>query len=340
MGFKILFTFMCVVFLFAQVGKVIKEYKREVLFPYKNEISTRLLEFEPINLAICVHVNAQYPGFEMGDGHMDALTYEELERRTNDGFERTVDAIYLEFLNRKFNVTWQLRKGKVLFFREDEKLLSRCFVVRVEPEEAKYQSIMSNTQLTIDFKHENYSLFLVPDMQNFHSMSYRYRGVGELVKAMRGFTRYSESCKHYGRMYEKCNSKWNCVDECVHNKTVDAFTLYSLNVSAHFIDKDLFAPDQWANRRLLRNDDTDTIYRKIVSDCKMAFKNVDCMAVNFKERLRVQDGTGSAEESKQKVQINLYYSQVKSSIDEPSMYKMALDLISVQTVGVSKQIKL
>ena len=332
MGFKVLFTFMCVFFLFSQGGKVFKEYRRELLFPAKNEISTRLLEFEPINLVVCVHLNATYSGFDMSDDH--ALAYEQLEARTNDAFERTVDAVYLEFLNRKFNVTWQLMTNKVLFFKLNERQLSRCFVLKIEPEEAKYQSILSSTRLIVDFKHEDYSLFLVPDMQNFHSMSYRYGGVGELVKMMRRSTRRAENCKHYGRMYDKCNSRWNCIDHCVHNRTIDAFMRYSLNVSARFIDKDLFKRDQWSSRRLTRDDGTGMIYNKIVSDCQMAFKNVDCMAVNFKERPRVQDGTGSVE-SKRKVQINLYYDQVKSSIDEASIYKLVLDLVSLQTVGLS-----
>ena len=332
MGFKILFTFMCTYFMFAQVGKVVKEYKREVMFPAKNEISTRLLEFEPINLALCVHVNARYPGYHMGDAHMDALTYAELESRTNDAFDRTVDGIYLEFLNKRFNVSWQLMRHRVLFFKLEQNLLSRCFLLRVEPEEAKYQSILSSTRLTIDFKHEDYSLFLVPDMQNFHSMSYRYRGHGEPLKVVRGSTWRAENCKHYGRMYEKCNSRWNCFDQCVHNKTVGAFTMFNLNVSARFIDKELFDRDQWNNRKLLRNDDTDKIYSKIESDCRMAFKNVDCMAVSFKDSPRIQDGTGNMMENRRKVQFNLYYDQVKSSIGEPDLYKVVLDLISVQTV--------
>lgn len=193
----------------------------------------------------------------------------------------------------------------------------------------KYQSILSSSKLTLDFKHDEYSLYLLPEEnEHFHSRSYKYAGRG-FEKMFKGSSK-AERCMNYGETYERCKTRWSCIDECVHNKSAtllrtERSTKYELRV----VDKDRFADEsEWASS-YPKNSFNEEIYRIFETECKKMLPDPDCLEVNFQHRTQVEE---QPEMEKRRVQIEMYYNEIRIQKEEPSFYRLILDLVSVQTV--------
>ena len=221
---------------------------RESIVNYNKKVDDRMAKTsvaysrrpEKIGLVVCVPVDTFL------SGNTGRMTLAELELATNDAFNRTVNELYLEFINKRFEVDWRVKK-KVLFNANDySSELGRCFLVDIHPEraEAEFHSIWSELKLVITFKHPMYELYILPEGQNFNYNSFRYdpNKSNKFNKVI--FKSSPLKCVNYRRDFSTCDSRWNCLDECVVNKSIEN----ELNIPIlHVIDKNLFSPIDWSD---------------------------------------------------------------------------------------------
>ena len=282
--------------------------------PAKTEAKSNQLESEKINLVICMNTeeileNSKYKN----------MTLSILEKETDKKFNNNlISEIYLDFINKKIKIEWMLTQ-KVLF--KFQNVLLRCFLFEISPNEPKYQSLLTASKLIIKSKHFLFhSLYLLPEKGSFNSKT-KFLKCDFFVKKIikRSKSNKKQKCIDYDKVYSYCNSKQNCIDRCVNRKFVEDYnsiTIYST------IDKQHFTKDQWSN--LLLNDNNDK-YNETREECKIKFQNNDCLEVKFESYFEI----GLPNQTKF-LSIDLYYEVISQFEEEPSFYKLLIDLLSLQ----------
>ena len=238
----------------------IKERNNRMKKPKEYESETYLVEPEKFSLVVCVGITKKFYRFK---------TLFNLEKATNRDLNDSIKKIYLQFQNKKSKIDWKIKKNKVLFRRVDfdwrYKFL-RCFQIEIYPREPKYQSLLATSKLRIEFKHDDYVLYLISRDENFNSKSYRV-GEFDFIKKIekRLKSNEKENCLDYKETCLYCNSKKNCIDRCSSVKFVEKYKNASFYA---VIDKKHFSVDQWKNSFI--NDSLD--YSKIKEECEKEFK--------------------------------------------------------------------
>ena len=308
--------------------KLLCDFKDRRDNPLKREITSNLFKIELSDLVVCVHTN-NYSPIRNSNKTFQLLEFEnEIENLYND----TVEEIYLDFLGKKINVKPVLLKDKVFFYNRIVYNLFRCFQIKVSIEEPTYQSLFLNTKLAIKFRHENYDLYLLPK-GNFHTRSYRFNEkMNSFSKKVFNRSKVSkEGCLDYKEVKRnsKCDSRFNCIDQCVHKKSIEK----KLNVSANFVvDKSNFDENEWAN--LFPITIQEDVYFQIKKECEKLLNKSDCNQVFFednKNKLFVGRAT-NLPFGKLEIKIDLYYDVYSSIETESSWYKLILDLLNVQAI--------
>ena len=311
----LIFSIVILIFTF----KLLCDFKEKRDNPLKREITSNLFKIELSDLVVCAHAS-KYLYYRNSN-----LTLLELEKETENFYSDTVEEIYLDFNGKKINVKPVLLEGKVLFYNRIGYSLSRCFQFSVRLEEPKHSSLFLNTKLAIKFKHENYDLYLLPK-GNFHARSFRFdEKIDPFSKKVFNRSKVSKaSCLDYKEVYSKCDSRFHCIDQCVHKKSIEK----KLNVSSlYVIDKSNFNENEWANLFAITFEKD--VYSQIEDECKKLLNKSDCNEVFFERENKNKyflDLATSSPFEKLEILINLYYDVYSSIETESSWYKLILDL--------------
>lgn len=314
----------------------LSRFTNKLVHPVKNEVTGITLTLEPLKIVVCVPVNyillqdysLEY--YEDPDLFRN-LTFSELENKTTIGFNQTVKDIYLTFQNKPIKVNWFLNNTKVLFF---QRAFSRCFLVHVFPKEPKYQSLLAISKLTIEFKHDNYFLYLLTENESFHSKSYYYNPdlSFSLVKKEQIRSKYNgnQKCLNYEEIDSQCTNRQNCFEQCVNRYLIENYSKVS---SFYVIDKNWFNTNQWteitADTLDYHNIEDKQIFIEAETSCKNESKfqfdqYLDCHEIKFENHLRTNLQTYL------KKQFDLYYNVITSEEKIPSISKLILDLLNIK----------
>ena len=293
---------------------------------------------ENLNLVACVSVIdiLNYPKDIHHYGHYDhvrsqqkkleGLNFSELEFKTDDFFAKMVGEIYMETLGRRSEVSYRLL-DKVMFKLEEEKF-SRCFQVAVNLSEPKYRSfLLQASKLMMTFNQLIDTVYLVPEGQNFHSLSstnFRFYKFEKKIS-----TRRHEVCRDYPAEHlegrSKCVSFENCVDQCAQEKTISE----RRNLSVHnLIDKQLFSAEQWSGLFPDFSWQGRQEYERMKRTCENDL-NKDCDEISFKEEIiflkedRLDDNPGS---------VKISYVIETTQYDAPSVLGVIFDMLTVQGI--------
>ena len=305
------------------IFKLLNDFKERRDNPLKKEITSNLFKIELSDLVVCAYTN------ESLSYSYTNKTLLEVENETKNLYSDTVEEIYLDFHGKKTNVKSVLLEDKVLFYNRIGYYLFRCFQIKLSIEEPTYQSLFLNTKLAIKFRHENYELYLLPK-ENFHTSSYRFDEKNDFFskKVLIRSKVSKEKCLDYKEVYSKCDSRSNCLDQCVHRKSIEN----NLDISPYFvIDKSNFNENEWSN--FLINTIEENINSQSKDECKKLLDKRDCNQVYFEteNKNKVFFGPITVFE-KLEIKIDLYYDVYSSIETEPSWYKLILDLLNVQGI--------
>ena len=291
--------------------ELIKNINNQIIDPKKSKAKTYLFEPEKMNLVICVDNNLNQTN----------MTLKQIEEATDSVFNDTIDEIYLQFQNKKIKTNWS--RSSNVFFKKDisTDILKRCFQIEANPTEPKYQSLLATSKLVVEFKSDTYGFYLLPEEERFNLESYLYISFNFLkIIKKKANCIMNGRCADYNKKHSDCNSKQNCINRCVNKrfiKTYKSITIYSI------VYKDHFTKDQWLNS-LLNNDFS--IFNKTKQECLKKFKE-DCYEVKFED----DKGITSSFDSKI-YQIPLYYNVITEIEEEASLYKLLMDVLTMQSV--------
>ena len=312
----------------------IENINTQINNPSKSEAKTFLLEPEKMNLVICVNANANkkkkkppqhYYSYNY-DLNLINLTLQQIEEATDSLFNDTIDEIYLQFQNKKIKTNWSLT-SKVFFKQKKDyrgslpiNILTRCFQIEANPLEPKYQSLLATSKLIVKFKILSWDLYLLPEEERFNLDSYQHRN--NFLKAIKKRANWimHRRCADYDKKYSDCNSKQNCIDRCVNKRFIETYksiTIYSI------VDKDHFTKDQWSNSFPNTNF---SIFNETEQECLKKFKE-DCYEVKFEADKPIQDFPNF--ETKQ---LALNYNVISEIEEEASLYKLLMDVLTMQSV--------
>lgn len=335
LAFRVSLFLICLVVFLGLAAKVLCDYKTKVDKPVFREATIYLSQPEPIGLVICIPVQEILADFRATGHHAYALdrnyakyenrTFSDLEKATDekDAFNRTVEGIYLQFQNKRFNVSWQL-KPKVLFHASREfNYLSRCYQVEVVVEEPRYQSLLSISKLTLATRHAAYYLFLLPDGKEFNSaVNYLHDNQYDFLKQVTKHRPALGRCTDYGQEYATCNNRLTCFNQCVHNESL----AHNMNVSAYFVvDKDQFSEETWS--KLFHTYSVQN-YTDLGAECQSRLAKPDCIESNYQRHTKSdQPPTG-----KLRRQFDLYYYAFNLIEELPSRYALVLSLLNLQGI--------
>ena len=305
--------------------------------PSKSEAKTHLLDPEKMNLVICVNLNKtlklegnkyRYYYTYYYDFNRNKMTLKQIEQATDSVFNDTIDEIYLQFQNKKIKTNWSVT-SKVFFKGKEEYteirgiivMLTRCFQIEANPKEPKYQSLLATSKLIVKFKIGSCDLYLLPEEERFNSESFQYIN-NNFLKVIKKRANWimQRRCADFDKKYSDCNSKQNCIDRCVNKRFIEtykSYTIYSI------VDKDHFTKYQWSNS--LPNNDF-SIFNKTKQECLKEFKD-DCNEVKFEDDKANQDSFVD-----KTAQLALFYNVISEIEEEASLYKLLMDVLTMQSV--------
>ena len=284
--------------------KKLKEYESE----------TYLVEPETLSLVVCVVIKKEFYRFKK---------LFNLEKATNRALNDSIKKIYLQFQNKKSKIDWKIKKNKVLFRRVDfdwSLKFLRCFQIEIYPREPKYQSLLATSKLRIEFKHDDYKLYLISEDENFNSKSYQvseYDFIKKIEKRLK--SNGNENCTDYKEAYSYCNSQQNCIDRCSSVKFVEKYKSASFYA---VIDKKHFTVDQWNNSFI----NYSLNYSKIKEECEKEFQKKSCSKIVFESNLQVNKAENKIKE------IDLHFDVFSKEEEEPSIYKLVTDILNMQSI--------
>ena len=294
--------------------KVLLNYQFRVENPSNNLKKNLLFEPEPINLVICVSV--PYILGNPSVQHIQSLSFSELETKTAAAFDRTVEGIYLEMQDEHLNVTWRVRKEKVLFFNVNG-ALSRCFQLdEINIVQPRYESFLASSELVVSFAHEHYSLFMLVRNETFNSKSDVVSDYHKAKWVVKRLNTSKSPCE------ERSESQANSIDRCIHERSI----AQNLNISFNFvIDKDLFSEHQWKTRFPASVAE----HRQIEEKCRQEFQLSDC---SFSYYVDSKMESLSKKPDKRKAYIVPIMIVLFNSDEIPTFYSFILELLNIAAI--------
>ena len=308
---KMAFLLLSISFFIYYFYELIKNINNQIIDPKKSKAKTYLFEPEKMNLVIRVDNNLNQTN----------MTLKQIEEATDSVFNDTIEEIYMKFQNKKIKTNWS--RSSNVFFKKDlsTDMLERCFQIEVNPTEPKYQSLIATSKLVVEFKSDNYGFYLLLEEERFNLESHLYYTFNflKIIKKKANWI-MNGRCADYNKKHSDCNSKQNCINRCVNKrfiKTYKSITIYSI------VDKDHFTKDQWS--KSLPNNNF-SIFNGIKQECLKKFKE-DCYEVKFED----DKGITSIFDSQIR-QIPLYYNVITEIEEEASLYKLLMDVLTMQSV--------
>ena len=312
---KLTIIFVC----FASFGylcaRIALDQKADQTSPKEKEGPRQLIQPNVIHLAICVDIEK-----------FENKTMSEIERATDGVLDEALEGIYLNYEGRSFSANYSV-SPKVLFFYIASN--SRCFLLSIQPE---YQMIPSTPKLKIRFEECLFypNLYLLSENENLNSNSFKYSGYYAFQKRIVKRFRSNGQCIDYEEKYGVCMGRQNCVDRCVSKKFIEKYNKITFGhfYRRHVVDSDWFSPDELNSSQLIQIPDSNrSILEDIRKEClgKVPDEKA-CEETEFKETFEIN------QPDYQTIEIDLQFDVVRVVEEEPSWYKLALDISSMETV--------
>ena len=297
------------------------DYKAEKNNPTMKQITSNS-KLKEIRLMVCSAIE----NFVSDD--YENKTMSQIERATDKISNDVLEGVYLTYQNKLFSENFVI-ESKVVF-----RVTSRCFLMSIHP---KYQLIPSEPKLTVKFKNYiHYDLYLLSENENLNHKSlilhfgYYYTIRKRRVKRLKS----GRKCVHYEKKYVNCTERRNCVERCVSRKIQAKYNailfgiIYAGTDYTLIVDKDWFSSAEWNTSRPM-NDvfENHREYTPIFEDCLKQIPNEKpCIETEFEkaEKFKLPNS--------ETLEIDLQVNVLKSFEESPSSFKLALDIISIQSI--------
>ena len=296
----------------------------------EKEVARNLIPPKSVHLAICVRIRDYFHDF-----WDEGRTMSGIENATNGALDDALEGIYVSDRGRPFRVDYHVHP-KVLFKGE-----RRCFPLSIQ---THYAIIPSYPKLTIKFKkYFNLrllgELYLFPEKEHLNGNSFKYdAGFGiqqRIVDRSKSSLKCTDEKLHEKLNFEKnqsnCTGRFHCVDRCMHLKLIGKYKRIGfLNLPYQpVLDRDWFNLTEWSTLHLMRwSKENERICEHIHTECLQQIPNEKlCEETNFEktvEKIRQLDD--------QTIEIDLLFDVVRSVEEEPSWYKLSLDILSIESI--------
>ena len=315
--------------------KVFLKYKNSLANSETKEITTLLRRPELINMLVCVSVDMilarDYKRNEQRRVYFN-MTLLEIEKETDRGLDDVLEGVYPDERSRPIPVEWMITT-KILFIKHP--WFKRCFQLIVDPAELRKYP-MPFSKLKIKFKRlgENsnnpYDVYLLPDGNAPFSGKGIQFGLNAFKKYIIRRSKWNKKvkCVDYERWYArfKCTNRENCLEHCVHRKFIERHNAVTFGIFyfASVTDRDLFDDAEWSGSRLVENE---TAFMAVLNECSDEIpEGKACMESYLQSIAKIE------QHSRYTVEVDLNY-EVTSRVDEePSEYKLTLDLLNLQGI--------
>ena len=302
-------------FLASFIIKII-EFENQQFNPVRRETTYRSIEQNSFSIVFCIKAI----------NNIDKnVTLSTLDQETSKVFNESFKGIYLDFENKRKRVDFTLN-SKVIFICYFD-YFSRCFHLVLHLKEIRYQSLFSSSKLIVEFKHEFYTLYLIPDDQNFNSKSYESGRSYNYIKKITTRSKL-KNCVDYRKIYSNFRNRWDSVDRCISRKYINR-TGKVLVISKSYrlnsiIDQDHYTEDEWKSSYIEWNE---TVYYKIKEECEKENKEEDCYKIEFIDSTLI-----TPQDNFKTVNMELYVQINLISDEDPSFYKVLLDILNILSI--------
>lgn len=302
-------------------------YQDRVANPTRKETYQNLRQPETIRLVVCIPVE-----YIIGLSYEDytSFTMLELENATNGALNETIESIQLDYLGKKTKIKWMV-EPKTLFKDTYFYPLMRCFQLTIYPVEPQHQMLLSISKLRIRFKANSlYELYLLAKDENLNSDSFGYSGLNSILRRSVRRSRLNGKCIDYAQVYrhlKRCTTRRNCIERCMARDLLESSGKVGTGPFGfkRVIEKELFNESEWSTSYLSEFDDPNEPAAR--AKCMKAIPDdKPCVESKIEGSTRVRQPDEGGRE------MNLYYNVVRSVEEEPSWYKLLLDLLSVQSI--------
>lgn len=314
--------------------RMIIEYKNQTTNPTKKETTRSLMQPKRASLLICMTVetifarkrNTIFKKIDYG-----SMPIHELEKATDGALEEVIDYIALDYRhNRNKSIRWEITP-KVLFKKSVYSFLQRCFNLVIYPQEPHYQMLLSTSQVIVKFKFNFlFELFLIAESDNLSEESFELPGHNTFLKRINKRSRLNGKCVDYAAIcpHLKCSTRRSCLERCIQRSF---FTLHHNVTTGTFgfllvIDKDQFSAAEWMGAyfedEFDEKEEADTMKKCMneIPDGEL------CSLEVFEEGVKIDFLDAET------IELDIYYKVIRSVENEPSSYKLMLDLLSVQSI--------
>lgn len=315
-------------------------YQTRLTNPTRKETTRNLLWLEPIHLVVCVRVGYIFSNYTQPDYRFDFpnevpydfMTMHQLEKATNGALNETIDEIKLDYQDRLRDILWSVTP-KVLFKLDPKGYLQRCFQLFIEPDEPRYQMLLSISKLKIMIKAKRkVRFFLLAEYENLNGASFHFSGSNSFLRRVKKRSRLSGKCtrKHdYGTVHPKCTTERNCLEACIQRKFFNVRRNVTTGVRSFplVIDRDQFGESEWKSAYYTKNyNAAEEIIARNKCWNQISGIKPPCVEATIEESVRINQPDDDAKE------FELYYEIIRSIEEEPSFYKMVLDMLNIQSI--------
>ena len=267
-----------------------------------------------VHLVICV---------DIGWYDYKEKTMWEIERASDGALNNALKGIYLEYQGRSFRTDYHVQR-KIWF-----KNYRRCFSLSIKP---IYWTIPSDPKLTIKFDKGIHpvlypQVYLLSENENFNSDSFRHLPGLAFQKRIVKRLKSRGGCIGYKEKYTNCTGRQNCLERCIVKKFMKMYNSIPSSYNL-IVDRDWFSAIEWNTTRLIislyKNLDS---FKNMTEQCLQEIPaEVPCLEIKFERTVLLDQLRGEA------VKIDLRFDVARSVEAARSPYKLALDLVNMQSI--------
>ena len=322
--------------------RVALDYQVEANDLQEMEITRNLIQPKTVHLVICLSFSSFFKYMTARD--YKGKTMSQIEMETDRILDDELEGIYVSDGSRSFRTDYQVHHHKILFktsITMTRTFLARCFLLTIQP---IYQTIPSRPKLTVRFKKDTfaYELYLLAEEENFNIKSFNYYFYAFQKRIVKR-SRSNGKCVNYEEKYGNCTGRQNCVERCISRKFLKKYnrtslvtlyyhSLYYHSLSSPLIDRDWFSSSEWNNSQMMEmkeiSDEDESMYMNVVRECEEEEipDEKPCDETRFEKVSEIQQPDELTRE------IDLQFDVVQLVEELPSSLRMALDLLSIQSI--------
>ena len=310
--------------------QLILDYQSRLKNPSRKETTMNL--FKPpelVRLVVCVPIASKNEDSSYNFSGIESdPTMLQIELATQGKLNETLDSILLDYRDKSRETNWNITEQVMFRLNVNTNFLERCFQLAIEPIEPLYQRLLAISKLKIRFKNESFKLYLLTEHENFNSKSFECIGKTLFLKSVVKRSRLNGKCIDYAAEHLdlKCTTRMDCIERCAQREFFESQQNVTVESSGNslMIHKDQFSAEDWKTVYLVKNDE---VSRAIIRSCMKEIPNVRrCLGVRYEIDSQI------SQPDKLSTEIELYYKVVSSVEEEPSFYKLLLELLNSQGI--------